>query len=801
MSSIRSLCCVAAMLATVPVAAQQTPVVAPAKQAAPLLGDNTDGSRARPVHRIPLRDPEGEVIRTTDRPLLPFSTTRTCGADCHDVATIGRGWHFNTATTDVPAGRPGEPWILVDAGTATQLPLSYRRWPGTYHPDEVGLTPWQFAKTFGGRTPGGLTASHEPTAALRARWAVSGEVEVNCLACHDASAGYDHAEYGRQLAQENFRWAPTAASNMGSVTGAAKDMPNTYDYLMPVVEDALRDKLPTVVYADSRFLPDAKVVFDVVREVPARRCYFCHSTVDVERTGQGRWNADVDIHLARGMTCVDCHRHGLDHRMTRGYDGDPAATVSSAAAVSCRGCHLATEPARVFSNGRLGAPYPKHDGLPPIHLQKLSCTACHSGPAPGAAVHQLKTSFAHRLGGLAVNKAADVLPHLYYPVFARQADGTTTANRLLWPAFWGVMANGRVTPLAPDRVKGVMAKARLTLPPSPDGNWSRLDEAALIQILGLLKTNVTTGGVPVYVAGGLVHRLDLAGKLITEAHPAAQPYVWPMAHDVRPSALALGAKQCQDCHDAGAPLLAGQVTVDSPLVSDRQKPWPMSRFQPHLDVAYLSDFAWSFKFRPWLKASVSAAAAVLLVFVLAYVIPAAGALSRATVSVRWTRVLINMAGMAGLVAVAATGYPALLSGKTLTGYTLMYHVAAAPVFVGTAVLMVWFWAHRNRFGTGEWNRLRRPIGGAASRAATPYLAILRKLAFWTAVLALFPAVVSVTLAMFPILPSVYQGALITTHRYAAWVLIVAATMFAVLALIAWARRYPDEPATGPRSGS
>src|SRR6266545_1616617 len=69
---------------------------APADNAGkPKLGDAPDGSRARPVHIIPLRDAEGAVIRPGDRPLLPFSTRQTCGADCHDVQKIGHGWHFN----------------------------------------------------------------------------------------------------------------------------------------------------------------------------------------------------------------------------------------------------------------------------------------------------------------------------------------------------------------------------------------------------------------------------------------------------------------------------------------------------------------------------------------------------------------------------------------------------------------------------------------------------------------------------------------------------------------------------------
>ena len=96
----------------------------------PLLGDHNDGSRARPVHAIELRDAGGEVIRPTDRPLLPFSTLQTCGADCHDVEQISHGWHFSTTQTGVDGKRRGQPWILVDEATATQLPLSYRDWPG-----------------------------------------------------------------------------------------------------------------------------------------------------------------------------------------------------------------------------------------------------------------------------------------------------------------------------------------------------------------------------------------------------------------------------------------------------------------------------------------------------------------------------------------------------------------------------------------------------------------------------------------------------------------------------------------------
>ncbi len=794
-------------------AAPNAQAPAPARSA-PLLGDRNDGSRARPVHLIPLRDHEGEIIRPTDRPLQPFSTRQTCGADCHDVATIARGWHFNMTEPQAKVRR-GEPWILVDPETATQLPLSYHGWPGTYDPARVGLTPWAFASMFGGRTPGGVTGAREPGAALQARWVVSGDLEVNCLACHDASAAYDHAEYGRQVRLENFRWAPAAASGFALVTGSAKEMPNTFDYLLPSVEDALRERMPSVTYAPDRFLPGGKVVFDLVREVPARRCYFCHSTADVAETGSGRWNRGEDIHLARGMTCVDCHRNGLDHAMNRGYEGERTANGPAIAALTCRGCHLATEAERNFARGRFGAPYPQHAGLPPIHLEKLSCTACHSGPRPDQTTRAVKTSLAHRLGGLNVNKADAALPHLYYPVFAQEPDGKTGPNRIVWPAFWGRLANGAVDPIAPADVKRAMAKARVSLKPPASGSWPSLDEATVRQVLAALQTELTAAAsrvvvgsrssrpavmpaaVAVYVAGGKLHRLDASGRLTAESDPAAQPYLWPIAHDVRPASLALGARGCSDCHEADSPLFAGTVPVDSPLASDRTPAWTMHAFQKNVNAGYAADFARTFQYRPWLKGGSIAAVAMLLLFVLAYAASGLRHLSGAAGAARWTRLAANLLGFATVVAGIASGYQALLSGERLTGYPLMIHVAVAPAFVAGAILVTLFWAGRNGFVRADWNRMLRPFGRIQPETSTSWLVILRKLAFWVALAAAIPATASMTLAMFPVAASIWQGVMIRVHRYSVVALILGSALFTLAAFASWVFGSERAPRDGP----
>ena len=623
----------AAALATMCLLEAQQPKAKPAEEK-PKLGDNSAGSRGQPAHIIPLRDPEGDTIQPGDRRALPFSVSQTCGGDCHDVAAVGRGWHFNATASlvnsaGVPAAglglkmghvpsvddRNGQPWLLVDRETATQIPLSYRAWPGTYRPQQVGMSEREFAIHFGGRTAGGFGPEAGASEADRARWTVSGNLEVNCLVCHDASAAYDQAEYANQVAKENFRYAPTAASGLGLVTGSSKQMPDLFDYLLPnSVEDSLQAQIPKVEYAPANFLPSGKVAFDIVRDTKASQCYYCHTNTDVAFTGAERWQGHEDIHLARGIGCNQCHRHGLDHMVVRGYEG------GAAAALTCEGCHA--------EGNAMGAPHPHHEGIPPLHFAKMTCTACHSGPLPEQSTRQFKNGMTHGLGEFNVNKASEALPHLYYPVFARNEDGKLAPNRLVWPAFWGRLQNSTVKPLHPDEVKRALAKGKLAAPLTADGSWLSADEHWVESVLRLLDEEAPSQGAAVYIAGSKLHRLD-GGTLRAEDHAQAQPYLWPIAHDVRPATQALGAKGCQDCHSTSAAIFFGKVAVDSPLASERVA-WTMNRFEKNLDVDYQARLARSWRYRGWLKAIGLAAAGLLLLFLLAYVFRAVDRLSAAT---------------------------------------------------------------------------------------------------------------------------------------------------------------------------
>jgi len=588
-----------------------------------MLGDESDGSRAHPIHLIPLMTEEGDKIAPDDDPLLPFSTSKTCG-ECHSYATVTKGWHFNAVDSEAGTGRVGQPWILVDARTGIQIPISYRRWPGTFTPEQVGLTRRLFLRIFGRHTPGGGIGerpSEDPSEIMRSM--VSGNLEANCLSCHDGDPGHDQGEYDAQVIRENFRWAAAATCSFASVTGSAKDMPDTYDPIMPEPPEDPKLVPPGITYRANTFDGEKRVSLNIQREVPAERCYFCHSNLYLDGDDAEKWSSDEDIHLKAGLTCVDCHRNGIDHNIIRGYEGEAdVSTNRLAASSSCRGCHLAGESSSAPTAGRLGAPVPEHVGMPTVHFEKLGCTACHSGPWPGDKTYLTKTSMAHRLGTLNVNKSHEALPHIAAPVFAQQPDGKIAPHKLIWPAFWADMKDANITPIPFEAVRRTIGKvlAKQELPAS--GDWPALTTEDITEALKGLSAEQSIEGKGAYISGGSLYSLDDSGQLKKEEnHPAAEPYLWPIAHDVRPAAQSLGIRYCTDCHATDAPFFFGDVSIDSPIVAARGSV-KMVDFQGDIDAFYTKVFAFSFVFRPWMKVIALGSCVVIGAVLLLYALKA-----------------------------------------------------------------------------------------------------------------------------------------------------------------------------------
>ena len=605
------------------------------------FGDGHDGNRASVTHLIDLFDDKGDQIKLAIQP-RPISMRNTCGK-CHDYDTMAAGWHFHSGSTNVLSGRVGEPWVLTDNRIRTQIPISNRGWKGTYKPGDVDLNAWKFLKKFSSHFPGGNYGEMAPSedagdeeevdASELFRWEISGKYEINCLACHHADRKQNQSDAALQAAKENYRWAATVASGLASVKGTASELEDFYD---PEFDG---HKIITS-YDKSRFDSNNKVFLDIVRKPPSNRCYFCHSTQDLQTPGTDEWVHNEDIHMTSGMSCSDCHRNGVDHMISRG-DIEPSKTPHGSAdylkayepkkvtSYSCQGCPMGDPPAddpAARMGGHLGAPIPEHKGMPPVHFEKLSCTACHSGRLPTGNTARVRTARMHKLG--LHGKLASMqpqLPHVVTPVFARMANGKIGPHNMIWPSFWGTQTNGVVKPLAPNLVREI-APDELGIEivePERVNDWIELTEKQIgkvLKLIGEYEWELEEGEPepePVYVAGGRLYSLS-NGSVESTDHDAAEPYKWPIAHDVRPAAQSLGSNgRCADCHDKDSPFIFGQVEVDTPIKPAEKQSVAMTEFG-ELDRGYYQMFAFTFLFRPWLKVVVILSCILLGMVLLLY---------------------------------------------------------------------------------------------------------------------------------------------------------------------------------------
>jgi hypothetical protein len=404
------------------------------------------------------------------------------------------------------------------------------------------------------------------------------------------------------MLRENYRWAATASSGFASVQGTAKGLPDTYDIYKGSAPDGSQQIPPQVTYHSRQFNKKGEIFFDITRKIPNDRCYFCHSTKIIDPDKKERWDFDEDVHLKAGLGCVDCHRHGLDHQMFRGYEeNDNLSKNEIAASLTCRGCHLGSENSEGPPlSGRLGAPKPTHNGMPPVHFDKLSCTTCHSGNWPKEEPISIKTSMAHALGLPKVNKSDVALPRIISPVFAKGSDGKIAPHNLLWPAYWAEMQGDDIIPLVREVYLPIVRKKIGHIDSLETGNWPQLADSHLVKVLDSLKLSGLVSNIPVYISAGKIFILDENKKLIQKEHIIAKPYMWPVAHDVRPASQSLGVRSCNDCHTTDSDFYFGKIPTQSPLQMERGVTQSMATYMDQNAIAAWV-FSFSFLFRPGLK--------------------------------------------------------------------------------------------------------------------------------------------------------------------------------------------------------
>ncbi len=581
-------------------------------QADELIGQGNDGNRCTPVHVIELLDDEGKRIRASDSVPKAFSTRQTCG-ECHDYELISGGWHFNSHDSEVQAGRPGEPWVLTDAITRTQVPISGRKWEGAFAPEEFGISPWEFLKMNFSHFPGGSYGqmdSDDPDEMIRQD--ISGPYEINCLACHNADPHQDQSAAAMQAARQNYRWIAAESSGKARVSGVASALDDFFD---PEFDEGLK-----VTYEKNWFDADDQVFFNIASHPANRSCYFCHSNHDLSIGEDQEWTRHEDVHLKSGLLCADCHRNGDNHMITRGIESEGTGKT-----LSCSGCHLGSDDEGHPVNGGLGAQKPKHAGIPAVHFEKLACTACHSGTWPEEITGRWKTSRIHKTGLHGKHNLDISQPHVYGPVLMKGADGKIAPHKLFWPAYWAIVQGDEFFPLAP---KDVLSAAGTVLGQAVEKNddWLPLTEEDILAVLNLLSTDNKDAA---YVAGGKVYHLSENAELEIAPSGIAKPYAWPMAHDVRPAEQALGVRRCEDCHAKDSAFFFGKTQVDTPVNMDGDPEFMEMIDLQGIDRGYMRTFNASFIFRPFLKIVAFAACGLIVLVLLAYAVRAISAIPRA----------------------------------------------------------------------------------------------------------------------------------------------------------------------------
>jgi len=139
--------------------------------------------------------------------------------------------------------------------------------------------------------------------------------------------------------------------------------------------------------------------------------------------------------------------------------------------------------------------------------------------------------------------------------------------------------------------------------------------------------------------------------------------------------------------------------------------------------------------------------------------------------------LIFLALILSFITLAGTGfYAAVCLDRPLTGYPLMLHCTAAPVFMITLALAAMISVHSFRFEKGDFSGLKRVGPGS-------------KIFFWLAILAAPAVILSIILSMLPIFGTHGQEFLYHAHRYSTLIITTAGMLLIYLRITSVKAKY------------
>mgnify|MGYP005835443401 CR=1 FL=1 len=693
-----------------------------------------------------LRDEQGKEIdpakgiNTTE----PYSPRQTCGA-CHDYEKITQGFHFTQGKGESPPQQYADRYQWVTApgnyggNWCSPAPL-YRQLARKENSDarQIDMTSYEFVTaTCGNCHPGGGPLELDRKGNrydrfmkeqglvsggdngfdgdyFKARWDKTGVIEADCLLCH--MPAYDFKKRNAQLANLNFRWAATEAAGLAKVTGKVS-----------------AGETPHVTYDPARFDAEGHVLLHMAPEPRNETCLTCHAKPGWKKRGAS-FSPRTDVHIAAGLRCVDCHAAGsrAAHEMIRGKEehqfgkgDDPSGFVRNDldnTVRSCADCH---------ETGWHNAPRSSHAWLPPLHMDKLSCQACHIptrsvksalvqasdvyNPAPRISppgkhiwtFYDQQMNFWNHYGELELFTVHDQPTNITRPTLARykgkifpvnrvhsawvgfEEDGKPGLNQLfmkdfyaMWKQHWDAPTVNwpQLATITDDNGDG-----------TPEVNRPEEIDALLSAVKAYLeKTSFPLAGRRlVWVSDSRAWYSSKESKQLPRQGHEATAYasVYKFSHDITPARSALGSNGCTDCHRFDSPFFDRPVLQVAFATEDARPQWLANGTL--LDIAPATLWLGAFReqyLKPAMHLLLGLSLAIIAVLAMRGLVVRHESLSApAALWLGWA--VLGLIALGGIIALAT---PRLLEYMVITRFSLdalHFWVAVLVIALGTILAL------------------------------------------------------------------------------------------------------------------
>jgi hypothetical protein len=149
------------------------------------------------------------------------------------------------------------------------------------------------------------------------------------------------------------------------------------------------------------------------------------------------------------------------------------------------------------------------------------------------------------------------------------------------------------------------------------------------------------------------------------------------------------------------------------------------------------------------------------------------------------RKLVFLLAILCFVILAVTGFiPRVVFGVAISGWWLMIHATAAPIFAACVAILAVLWADRNRLDKNYWPLLNRILGRQPKSVIAPEKHELKlRVCFWIILALSLPVILTAVVSMFPLFGTHGQEVLLQIHRYCTLLLSLFAITYLYLAAL------------------